>query len=80
MNNAPLPLDNNQCDQAIRADFLHFVADPDSSDQALEYIEDGLLILKQGRVVVLGTTREWLDQLPDGIELSDYSGCLPRGV
>ncbi len=76
MNNAPLPLDNNQCDQAIRADILHFVADPDSSDQALEYIEDGLLILKQGRVVVLGPTREWLDQLPDGIELSDYSGRL----
>lgn len=76
MNNAPLPLDNNQCDKAIRADFLHFVADPDSSDQALEYIEDGLLILKQGRVVVLGTTRDWLDQLPDGIELFDYSGRL----
>jgi guanine deaminase len=76
MNDAPLALDNSLCDQAIRADFLHFVADPDSSDQALEYIEDGLLILKQGRIITLGTTHDWFDQLPDGIEFIDYSGKL----
>ena len=76
MNNAPLALDNDLCDQAIRADFLHFVADPDTSQQALETIEDGLLILKQGRITALGKSRDWLDQLPDGIEYFDYSGRL----
>lgn len=76
MNNAPLALDHDLCDQAIRADFLHFVADPDTSQQALETIEDGLLILKQGRITALGKSRDWLDQLPDGIEYFDYSGRL----
>ncbi|MCZ6722502.1 MAG: guanine deaminase [Gammaproteobacteria bacterium] len=76
MNNAPLALDNDLCDKAIRADFLHFVADPDTSQQALETIEDGLLILKQGRITALGNSRDWLDQLPDGIEYFDYSGRL----
>ena len=76
MNNAPLALDNDLCDKAIRADFLHFVADPDTSQQALETIEDGLLILKQGRITALGKSRDWLDQLPDGIEYFDYSGRL----
>lgn len=76
MNNAPLALDNDLCDQAIRADFLHFVADPDTSQQALQTIEDGLLILKQGRITALGKSRDWLDQLPDGIEYFDYSGRL----
>jgi len=75
MNNAPL-LDNNECDKAIRATFLHFIADPDTSHQAWEYIEDGLLILNQGGVVALGNTSDWLDRLPDGIELTDYSGKL----
>ncbi|MCZ6487660.1 MAG: guanine deaminase [Gammaproteobacteria bacterium] len=76
MNNAPLALDNDLCDKAIRADFLHFVADPDTSQQALETIEDGLLILKQGRITALGKSRDWLDQLPDGVEYFDYSGRL----
>jgi guanine deaminase len=76
MINTPQLLNNNQCDKAIRAAFLHFHADPDTSDHASEYIEDGLLILNKGRIVKLGNTRDWLDQLPDGIELYDYSGRL----
>jgi guanine deaminase len=76
MTNQPQLLDNSQCDKAIRAAFLHFVADPDNSDRAFEYFDDGLLILNRGKVVVLGNTHDWLDQLPDGIELYDYSGRL----
>jgi len=76
MNSQPMALDNDSCDRAIRANFLHFVGDPDERDDACEYIEDGLLILKQGRVIVLGEARYWLDQLPDGVELDDYSGKL----
>jgi len=76
MKSQPMALDNDNCDRAIRANFLHFVGDPDERDDACEYIEDGLLILKQGRVIVLGEARYWLDQLPDGVELDDYSGKL----
>ena len=76
MNSQPMALDNDSCDRAIRANFLHFLGDPDERDDACEYIEDGLLILKQGRVTALGEARDWLDQLPDGVELDDYSGKL----
>ena len=76
MTNQPQLLDNSQCDKAIRAAFLHFVGDPDISDRAFEYFDDGLLILNKGKVVVLGSSHDWLDQLPDGIELYDYSGRL----
>ena len=76
MNKQPKALDNDSCDKAIRASFLHFLADPDEQADACEYIEDGLLILKQGRVTALGEALDWLDYLPDGVELHDYSGKL----
>ncbi len=76
MNSQPMALDNDSCDRAIRASFLHFVGDPDERDDACEFIEDGMLILKQGRVTALGEARNWLDRLPDGTELDDYSGKL----
>ena len=76
MNSRSEALDNDSCDRAIRGSFLHFIGDPDEQDDACEYIEDGLLILKQGKVTVLGEALDWLDSLPDGIELHDYSGKL----
>jgi len=76
MNSQAKALDNDSCDRAIRGSFLHFLDDPDERDDACEYIEDGLLILKQGRVTALGEARNWLDQLPDGTELDDYTGNL----
>jgi len=76
MSVIPTLLDNDACDTAIRASFLHFKSDPDLSDDAFEYIEDGLLILKQGRVRQLLNALEWIDHLPDGSALYDYSGCL----
>ena len=76
MNSIPTPLLNSDCDIAVRANILHFTDDPDVSDNACQYIEDGLLILKLGRVVALGDYKTWIDCLPDGIELHDYSGKL----
>ena len=76
MNSRSEALDNDSCDRAIRGSFLHFVGDPDEQDNACEYIEDGLLILKQGKVTALGEALDWLDSLPDGIEMHDYSGKL----
>jgi len=76
MSVVPSSLDNNSCDTAIRASFLHFVADPDQRGDACEYLEDGLMILKQGRIQMLVDAAEWIDYLPDGCALYDYSGRL----
>ena len=76
MTVVPAALDNDSCDTAIRASFLHFIDDPDKTDDAYEYINDGLLILKQGRVQMLVEASGWLDALPDGAALYDYSGRL----
>lgn len=72
----PSALGNDSCDTAIRASFLHFKSDPDLSGDAHEYLEDGLLILKQGRVQMLVDAPEWIDHLPDGTVFYDYSGRL----
>ena len=72
----PASLDTDSCDTAIRASFLHFLSDPDSGGDAYEYFEDGLLILSRGRVQMLVDAGDWLDQLPDGCRLYDYSGRL----
>lgn len=72
----PSPLDNNSCDTAIRASFLHFNADPERRGDACEYLEDGLMILKQGRIQMLANAADWIDYLPDGSALYDYSGRL----
>ena len=76
MSVVPSSLDNESCDVAIRASFLHFKSDPDFSGDAFEYLEDGLLILKRGRVQQLVSAPDWIDHLPDGSALYDYSGCL----
>jgi guanine deaminase len=76
MTVVPSALDNDSCDTAIRASFLHFKSDPDLSGDAHEYLDDGLLILKQGRVQMLVDADEWVDYLPDGTVFYDYSGRL----
>jgi len=76
MSVIPAQLDNDSCDIAIRASFLHFKSDPDLSANAFDYLEDGLLILKRGRVQRLVNALDWLDHLPDGSALYDYTGCL----
>ncbi|MDH5353190.1 MAG: guanine deaminase [Gammaproteobacteria bacterium] len=60
-------------DTAVRADFLHFVDDPDRNDQACRYIKNGLLLLKQGRVISL---ENFNGELNDNTTLYDYSGKL----
>lgn len=76
MSVVPAPLDSRNCDTAIRGDFLHFVDDPDKHGEAVEFVEDGLLVLHQGRVQLLCAATEWIDYLPDGCQLYDYRGRL----
>ena len=80
MSVIPSTLDNDACDIAIRASFLHFHSDPDDSGDAYEYLEDGLLILKQGRVRYLVEACDWIDHLPDGSGLEllrEFADRLP---
>ncbi len=60
-------------DTAVRASFLHFYDDPDRASDAWQYLEDGLLLLKQGHIVSLAA---FTGDIPDGVELYDYSGKL----
>ena len=76
MSVLPASLDNGNCDTAIRGSFLHFIADPDRQGDSYEYLEDGLMILRQGRVQMLVDAADWIDLLPDGCALYDYSGRL----
>jgi len=76
MTVVPASLDTDSCDTAIRGSFLHFVADPDKSADAHEYLDDGLLILHQGRVQMLVDATDWVDRLPDGCYFYDYRGRL----
>ncbi|MEG2829445.1 MAG: guanine deaminase, partial [Edwardsiella sp. (in: enterobacteria)] len=44
----------NQATSAIRSSFLHFFSNPAKTDNlsdSFEFIEDGLLIIKEGKVV-----------------------------
>jgi len=76
MSVIPTALDHDSCDTAIRGRLLHFTADPDKTDRCYEYLDDGLMVLKQGRIKMLVNAAEWIDMLPDGCALYDYSGRL----
>lgn len=63
--------------QAFRASLLDFIDDPVSaSQQSYRYFEDGLLIVKNGRVTACGDYSSLKNTLPDDIELVNYGGQL----
>lgn len=63
--------------QAFRASILHFRGDPaEFGDRAAEYFEDGLLILKGGKVQELGPAATLLPSLPPGTAVTDYRSRL----
>jgi guanine deaminase len=64
--------------QAFRASIFHCLRDPGerSDPNAVEYLEDGLLVVEQGRVSRLGPAAPLLAQLPRGVEIRDYSDKL----
>jgi len=67
----------NPGQQAFRASILHFLGNPDElGDGAHQYFEDGLLVLKDGRVQQLGDALTLLPTLPPGLAVTDYRGRL----
>ena len=64
--------------QAYRASLLHCLADPgESSDSsALEYFEDGLLIIEDGLIVEIGDALVLQAQLADDIPVTEFPGKI----
>ena len=66
---------------AFRASILHCLADPGGATDhentsAVEYFDDGLLIVEEGHVREVGDAPSLLDGISDDIEIVDYSGRL----
>jgi len=64
--------------QAFRASIFHCLGDPGphSEESAIEYFEDGLLVIENGVVSQLGAAEDVLPTLSAGAQLEDFSGKL----
>ena len=62
--------------QAYRASLLHFSDDPAYHANALHWHEDGLLIVKDGKVHLAGDFSQLIGFLPEGASLRDYRGKI----
>lgn len=62
--------------QAFRASLLHFSADPAFAPDAHHWHEDGLLIIKHGKVTAAGDYATLHATLPPGTTVTDYRGKL----
>jgi len=64
--------------EAYRASLLHCLADPGegAESSALEYFEDGLLVVEDGVVVEAGNAPTLLAQLSADIAVTDFSGKI----
>jgi guanine deaminase len=60
----------------FRASILHFVEDPAASASPYEYFEDGILILREGRVEQVGPAAELLKTIPVGVSVKRFSNHL----
>jgi len=63
---------------AHRSSLLHFLADPASVplDQSYQYIEDGLLVVEDGRVKAVGEAQQLLPTLPPQCQLTTHKNSL----
>ena len=64
--------------KAIRGSLLHFLSDPagPGAHDSYEYIEDGLLMLRDGHVWCTGEFAKLQGVVPTDVEIQDYSGYL----
>ncbi|MCB1756393.1 MAG: guanine deaminase [Gammaproteobacteria bacterium] len=64
--------------KAYRGSILHCLKDPGESrdENAIEYLEDGLLLCENGKVLRTGPAAELLAGLPENTDINDYSGKL----
>jgi guanine deaminase len=61
---------------ALRATLFDFTDDPLRSAHAARVIDDGLLLLEEGRIAARGEFARLRDALAPGDELRDFRGCI----
>jgi len=64
---------------AYRGEVLHFLSDPGEASAptgSYEHFEDGMLVVREGRIVEVGPTREVAARLPAGTPIVDRTGKL----
>ena len=62
--------------QAYRASVLHFTNDPAFHEDAITWHEDGLLIVKDGKVQLAGDYVQLKNTLPERTSVEDYRGKI----
>ncbi|NIB40938.1 guanine deaminase [Pseudomaricurvus alkylphenolicus] len=64
--------------KAFRGDILHFLGDPAQmpSEKSYQYLEDGLMLVHNGRIEALGKAEEMLADLPAGTEVIHHTDGL----
>ncbi|TWI52823.1 guanine deaminase [Pseudomonas duriflava] len=64
--------------RAYRASLLHSIANPDDVgiEASCEYVEDGLLVVTDGRIEAMGNSNTLLLVLPKGTEIVECPNCL----
>jgi guanine deaminase len=63
---------------AFRGSLLHLLRDPGAAaaSDAVQHFEDGVLVVRDGRIVEAGSARDVLARLPADAAVKDYSGKL----
>jgi guanine deaminase len=62
--------------QAYRASLLHFHADPAFAENAHTWIEDGLLLIEDGRIKAAGDYATLAPALEAALDITDYRGHI----
>ncbi|WP_353302189.1 guanine deaminase [Sessilibacter corallicola] len=63
--------------KAYRASILHFISEPTLDGGGVEFFDDGILLVEQGRVSALDSAEKLLPKIEqENIDLVDYSGQL----
>jgi len=61
---------------AFRGSILDFHDDPRRAADAARFVEDGILLVRDGRIEARGSAAAVLPQVPPGVQVTDYSGRL----
>ena len=62
--------------KAYRASIFHLLDDPRTNNQAYQFIDDGLLVVRDGKVVSIGDAASALASLPQGTEITRFDQAI----
>jgi guanine deaminase len=62
----------------LRGSTLSFYADPfvEGDDKSYTFLKDALVFLEEGKITEIGTYQALKNQIPEGFEITDFSGHL----